>query len=166
MFHIYENGFLVQPLLKPFLCFPDQVKTEISDLFSLTFCFCSSREGSILTMVSDIMNVAISHKCRSITFSDGITSRKNYENLIVQIHNFIIENDTCNLKFIVFHADDINSVKIYKRILQKVEWKEIVLTNWYAIIVPVFVRPTYCAFNPNSESFAKVNALTTRLYKS
>ena len=40
----------------------------------------------------DIMNAAISHKCRSITFYYGITSRKNYENLIVQIHNFIIEN--------------------------------------------------------------------------
>ena len=72
-------------------------------------------------MVSNIMNAAISHKCRSITFSDGITSRKNYENLIVQIHNFIIENDTCNLKFIMFHADDINSAKMFKRILQKIE---------------------------------------------
>ena len=72
-------------------------------------------------MVSNIMNAAISHKCRSITFSDGITSRKNYENLIVQIHNFIIENDTRNLKFIMFHADDINSAKMFKRILQKIE---------------------------------------------
>ena len=72
-------------------------------------------------MVSDIMNAAISHKCRSITFSDGTTSRKNYENLIVQIHNFIIENDTRNLKFIMFHPDDINSAKMYKRILRKIE---------------------------------------------
>ena len=72
-------------------------------------------------MVSDIMNAAISHKCCSITFSDGITSRKNYKNLIVQIHNFVIENDTCNLKFIMFHADDINSAKMYKRILWKNE---------------------------------------------
>ena len=72
-------------------------------------------------MVSDIMNTAISHKCRLITFSDGITSRKKYKSLIVQIHNFIIENDTRNLKFIMFHADDINSAKMYKRILQKIE---------------------------------------------
>ena len=71
--------------------------------------------------VSDIMDAAVSRKCRSITFCDGITSRKNYENLIVEIHNFIIENDTRNLKFIMFHADDINSVKMYKRIFRKVE---------------------------------------------
>ena len=72
-------------------------------------------------MVSDIMNAAISHKCRSITFSDGITSRKNYENLIVQIDNFIVENDTRNLKFITFHVDDINSAKMYKRIFRKIK---------------------------------------------
>ena len=72
-------------------------------------------------MVSDIMNAAISHKRRSITFSDEITSRKNYENLIVQIHNFIIENNTRNLKFMIFHVDDINSGKMYKRILRKIE---------------------------------------------
>ena len=72
-------------------------------------------------MVSDITNAAISHKCRSITFSDGITPRKNYENLIVQIHNFIIQNDTRNLKFMMFHADDINSAKVFKRILRKIE---------------------------------------------
>ena len=71
--------------------------------------------------VSDIMNVAISHKCRSVTFGDGITSRKNYEKLTVQIHNFIIKNDIRNLKFIMFHADDINSVKMYKRILREDE---------------------------------------------
>ena len=40
------------------------------------------------------------------------TSRKNYENLIVQIHNFVIQNDTPNRKFIMFHADDINSAKM------------------------------------------------------
>ena len=68
-------------------------------------------------MVSDIMNAAISRKCRSITCSDGMTSRKNYENLIVQIHNLVIENDTRNLKFIMFHTDDVNSAKNYKRIL-------------------------------------------------
>ena len=62
----------------------------------------------------------MSHKCCLITFSDGITSRKNYQNLIVQIHNFVIENDTRNLKFIMFHADDINSAKMYKRILRKI----------------------------------------------
>ena len=60
-------------------------------------------------------------KCRSITLRDGVTSRKNYENLLVQTHNFIIEHDTRNLKFIMFHADYINSVKMYKRILRKVE---------------------------------------------
>ena len=32
--------------------------------------------------VSDIINAAVSHKCRSITFSDGVTLRKNYENFI------------------------------------------------------------------------------------
>ena len=57
------------------------------------------------------MNAAVSHKCRSITLSDVITSRKKNENLIVQIHNFIIENDSQNLKFIIFHANAINSVK-------------------------------------------------------
>ena len=45
----------------------------------------------------DIMNAAISHKCRSITFYYGITSRNNYENLFVQIHNFIIENDKVSI---------------------------------------------------------------------
>ena len=69
--------------------------------------------------VSDLMNAAISRKCRSITFSDGVTSRKNYENLFIQIHAFIIENDTSNLKFIMFHAGHINSVKMYKHILRK-----------------------------------------------
>ena len=72
-------------------------------------------------MVSDVTNAAISDKCRSITFSDGITPRKNYENLIVQIHNFIIHNDTRNLKFMMFHADDINSAKVFKCILRKIE---------------------------------------------
>ena len=72
-------------------------------------------------MMSDIKNAARSHKCRSITFSDGITSRKNYENLIVQIYDFITENDTRNRKFVMFHADDINSAKIIKRILRKIE---------------------------------------------
>ena len=71
------------------------------------------------------MNAAISHKYRSITFSDGVTSRKNYENLIVQIHNFIIGNNNCNLKFIMFHADDVNSVKMFKRILRIVKWDSI-----------------------------------------
>ena len=72
-------------------------------------------------MVSDTMIAAISHKCRSIRSSNGITSRKNYENLVVQIHDFIMENDTRSLKFIMSHAGDINSVKMYKRILRKIE---------------------------------------------
>ena len=71
-------------------------------------------------MVSDIMNAAISHKCRTITFSSGITSRKTYEKLIIQIHNFIMANDTRNLKLKMLHADDINSAKIFKHILQKI----------------------------------------------
>ena len=53
-------------------------------------------------MVLHRMNAAILHRCLSITFSDGITSRKIYENLIVQIHNFIIENDTLNLNLSSF----------------------------------------------------------------
>ena len=40
------------------------------------------------------MNAAVSHKCRSITFSDRITFRKIYENLTTQIQNFIMENDS------------------------------------------------------------------------
>ena len=94
----------------------------------------------------------------------GITSRKNYENFIVETHNFIIENDTRNLKFIMFHADDINSAKMFKRILRKIEWDSVdklvcdTRTN--------FLRPIYLACNPNFESFAKLNAFTTRLYKS
>ena len=67
------------------------------------------------------MNSAILHKCRSINFSEGIISRKNYATLTVQIHNFIMENQTRNLKFILFHADNINSVKMYKRTFSKVE---------------------------------------------
>ena len=66
-------------------------------------------------------NAAILHKCRSINFSEGIISRKNYATLTVQIHNFIMENQTRNLKFIMFHADNINSVKMYKRTFSKVE---------------------------------------------
>ena len=72
-------------------------------------------------LVTDIMNAAILHKCRSINFSEGIISRKNYATLTIQIHNFIMENQTRNLKFIMFHADNINSVKIYKRTFSKVE---------------------------------------------
>ena len=72
-------------------------------------------------MVSNIMNEGISYKCRSITLSDEIISRKNYENLIVQIHNFIIENHTRNLKFVMFHVDDINSAKMFECNLQKIE---------------------------------------------
>ena len=53
-------------------------------------------------MVLHRMNAAILHRCLSITFSDGITSRKIYENLTVQIHNFIIENDTLNLNLSSF----------------------------------------------------------------
>ena len=90
----------------------------------------STYDKNILNkMVPDIMNAAISHKRRSITFSDRITSRKNHENLIVQIHNFIKENDIFNLKVLTFHANDIHSVKVYKRILGKVEWNVVVLTN-------------------------------------
>ena len=103
--------------------------------------------------VSDVMNAAISHKCRSITFSDGVTSWKNYEKLIAKIHNFIIENDTCNRKFIMFHADDINSVKMYKRILRKVKWDSIdkLLCN---------TRTNFCAsyllrIQPNFWKFCK-----------
>ena len=72
-------------------------------------------------LVTDVMNSAILHKCRSINFSEGIISRKNYAVLTVQIHNFIMENQTRNLKFIMFHADNINSVKMYKRTFSKVE---------------------------------------------
>ena len=72
-------------------------------------------------LVTDVMNSAILHKCRSINFSEGIISRKNYATLTVQIHNFIMENQTRNLKFILFHADNINSVKMYKRTFSKAE---------------------------------------------
>ena len=72
-------------------------------------------------LVTDVMNSAILHKCRSINFSEGIISRKNYAVLTVQIHNFIMENQTRNLKFIMFHADNINSVKMYKRTFSKIE---------------------------------------------
>ena len=60
----------------------------------------------------------------------------------------------------MFYADNINSVKIWKRILQIL--KKIVSTNYYAILEPTFVRLIYYAFNPNLESFAKVNVLTKR----
>ena len=100
-------------------------------LTAITFAFSeiqlTCNKNILNKMVSDIMNAAISRKYRSITFSDGITSRTNYENLIVQIHNFIIENDIRNQKFIMFHADDINSAKMFKLLLRKIEcdsvWK-------------------------------------------
>ena len=100
-------------------------------LTAITFAFSeiqlTCNKNILNKMVSDIMNAAISRKYRSITFSDGITSRTNYENLIVQIHNFIIENDIRNQKFIMFHADDINSAKMFKPLLRKIEcdsvWK-------------------------------------------
>ena len=40
-------------------------------------------------------------------------------------NNFIIENDTRNIKFIMFHVDDINSAEIFKRILRKIEWDSV-----------------------------------------
>ena len=49
---------------------------------------------------------------------------------------------------------------MWKRILQIL--KKIVSTNYYAILEPTFVRLIYYAFNPNLESFAKVNVLTKR----
>ena len=64
----------------------------------------------------------------------------------------------------MFHADDINSAKMFKRILRKIEWDSVdklvcdTRTN--------FLRPIYLACNPNFESFAKLSAFTTRLYKS
>lgn len=64
---------------------------------------------------SDTMNASMSYKYRSITFGGGI--RKTYENLITKIDNFMIENDPWNLKFNMFHADNINSIKVFKRIL-------------------------------------------------
>ena len=57
------------------------------------------------------MNAAISRKWRPVTFSDRITPRRNYENLIMQTDKFIIENDTWNLKFIMFYADNTNKLK-------------------------------------------------------
>ena len=38
--------------LETFFCFFDQVKTEISGLFSLIFSFCSSHEASVLVLFS------------------------------------------------------------------------------------------------------------------
>ena len=61
------------------------------------------------------MNAVLSYKFRSKTLSDGIISRKNDENLIGQI----VENDTRNLKFILFHADIY--IQIFKPILRKIE---------------------------------------------
>ena len=34
----------------------------------------------------------------------------------------VLEVASCNLKFIIFHADDVNSVKMYKGIFRKVKW--------------------------------------------
>ena len=102
-------------------------------------------ENMLNKTVSNIMNAAISHKSRSITFSDRITSRKNYENLIVLICNFIIENDTRNLKFVMFHAHDINSVKCMN--VFSVKSNE-------SIDKPVCdTRPIHFALNPTFESF-------------
>ena len=41
------------------------------------------------------------------------------------LYKFITENDTRNLKFIMFHADDINSAKMFKRILRRIEWDSV-----------------------------------------
>ena len=37
------------------------------------------------------------------------------------LYKFITENDTRNLKFKMFHAGDINSAKMFKRILRRIE---------------------------------------------
>ena len=101
------------------------LETVFVGLFSLMFCYCSSHEVPVFIPLF----TRNSNKCRSITFSDGITSRKNYENLIIQILNFIIENDTGKVKFIMFHAFDINSINIYINVLSG-KSSEIVLANY------------------------------------
>ena len=66
------------------------------------------------------MNSAVLHKYRLITSSGEITSGKGYKNLIINVHNFIMGNNTQNVKFIMFYADAINSITMFKRILQKI----------------------------------------------
>ena len=94
--------------MKMVSCFTT-LETVFVGLFSSMFCFCSAHEVS----VSIPLFTRNPSKCRSTTFSDGITSRKDYENLTIQILNFIIENDTGNVKFIMFHASDKSSINIY-----------------------------------------------------
>ena len=77
--------------------------------------------------------------------------------------NFIIENDICNLKFIMFHADDINSVKMYNCILLKVEWDSVDK-------LVCDTRINFCAsyllhIQPKFWKFCE-SAYTTCLYKS
>lgn len=65
--------------------------------------------------------------------------------------------------FNIFHVDDINSMKCINVVSRKSN--EAVLLNWHVILVLIFVDPVYCTFNSNFESFAKANAVTTRLRK-
>ena len=67
------------------------------------------------------------------------------------------------LMFNIFHVDDINSMKCINVVSRKSN--EAVLLNWNVILVLIFVDPVYCTFNSNFESFAKANAVTTRLRK-
>ena len=70
------------------------------------------------------------------------TNAKNYENLIIQIQNFIIEHDTRNLKFTMFHADDRNPIKMYKCIIWKIEWDSVVTpvsTYLYKLLCILFI---------------------------
>lgn len=79
--------------------------------------------------LSDIMNAAVSHKIHAITFSDRITWRK-----IIQIQNFIMENNTRNLKFFMFHANFIDLIETYKHILRKLESDSVVKLVCYTRI--------------------------------
>ena len=54
------------------------------------------------------------HVFKIIQMVPNRATHHNYENLIAQIHNFVIEKDTRNRKLIMLHADHINSVKLYK----------------------------------------------------
>ena len=64
----------------------------------------------------------------------------------------------------MFHADDINSAKMFKRILQKIEWDSVdklvcdTDTNFYACYL--------LRIQSKFWKFSKFITFTTRLYKS
>ena len=75
-----------------------------------------------------------------------------------------MESDSRNLKSIMFHADDISSIKIYKFILQKIELDSAYLFRFYLFCF----RPILNVFQklmPLLRVCVKVNIRENRIFK-